>query len=69
MTTPKGDNAYERFQAVLALDAANETALEGIADIASRYLELFEAAQKSGDPERAKKYQDLANQVDPRLAE
>ena len=40
LTTPTDNNAYGKYQAVLALDPGNEMARRGIAAIASRYVEL-----------------------------
>lgn len=39
LTTPVGDNAWERYQKVLSLDPGNESATRGISDLVEKYLE------------------------------
>ncbi|MGI9304953.1 MAG: serine/threonine protein kinase [Gammaproteobacteria bacterium] len=43
LTTPKSDNAYSKYLAVLSLDPGNEQALEGLVAIADRYANLAES--------------------------
>jgi tetratricopeptide (TPR) repeat protein len=42
LTTPAGDNAYERFQAVLAREPENAQALAGLQKVRQRYLSFIE---------------------------
>tara|TARA_B100000446_G_scaffold39220_2_gene34554 strand:- start:184 stop:1743 length:1560 start_codon:yes stop_codon:yes gene_type:complete len=44
LTTPKEDNAYDRYSAVLALRPDHEGATKGIEQVRSRYLEIVEIA-------------------------
>lgn len=48
LLTPVDNNAFSRFQRVLAYDSDNAIALQGIKDIASRYLELSLQASRRG---------------------
>ena len=50
---PQDDNAWEKYQRVLAIQPANEDALAGIRQIAGRYVELADAALAAGELERA----------------
>ena len=48
LLTPVDDNAYARFQRVLAKDPSNEIALEGIEQVLLRYIELSAEASRRG---------------------
>ena len=48
LLTPIDDNAYMRFQKVLAIDPRNEIALDGIEKILLRYVELSREASRRG---------------------
>ena len=48
LLTPVEDNAYARFQRVLAIDPSNEIALEGIEQVLLRYIELSAEASRRG---------------------
>jgi hypothetical protein len=50
---PRGNNAYDRYQEVLELDPGNEVALEGIQEIAVRYVSLADAAITLGQYDNA----------------
>jgi tetratricopeptide (TPR) repeat protein len=50
---PRGNNAYERYQEVLELDPGNEVALDGIQEIAVRYVALGNAAIALGQYDNA----------------
>jgi len=65
LTTPKGDNAYEKYNAVLALDPANAAARAGIEAIARRYLELARDAARDKDWIKLQSLLDKAHAVDP----
>ena len=64
LTSPSEDNAYAHFQKALALEPANETASQGIAEIAGRYADSAEqlAAQASFDAARLQLENGLAVQ-------
>lgn len=65
LTTPNGDNAYEKFNAVLALDPANTAARAGMEAIARRYLELARNAARDRDWIKLQSLLDKAHAVDP----
>lgn len=48
LLTPVDDNAHARFQRVLAYEPDNALALQGLQDIAARYLELALQASRRG---------------------
>ena len=48
LLTPLDDNAYARFNHVLAMDPKNELALGGLQDIVARYLQLAEESMRRG---------------------
>ena len=69
---PAGNNAYERYQEVLQLDPGNAVALEGIQEIAQRYVALADAAMALGQYDNAEAYLIRAmriNSVLPGLAD
>ena len=63
---PLGENAYEKYQAVLALDPGNVEAEKGLLKVAGRYLALAKSSIKKGDLEKAAHYLSEAVQVAPR---
>jgi hypothetical protein len=65
LTTPADNNAFSRFRAVLALDPANEAALEGLHNILTRYLVLAKAAANDNNFDLAGRYLDKAGAVSP----
>ena len=42
LTSPKGNNAVERYRAVLGLDADNAAAVAGLGDVVGKYVRLAE---------------------------
>ncbi len=46
---PAGNNAYEKYQEVLQVDPGNAIALEGIQEIALRYIALADSAINQGE--------------------
>ena len=48
LLTPLEDNAYSRFQRVLALDSENQIAREGVEQILLRYVALSQQASRRG---------------------
>ncbi|MEE3326033.1 MAG: serine/threonine-protein kinase [Myxococcota bacterium] len=63
---PPGQNAFEKYQAVLKLDPANAAAKEGLSRVAGRYLALAKSALSKDDLEEAAHYLSEAIQVAPR---
>ncbi len=66
LTTPKTNNAYEKFSEVLKLDPNHPDALSGIQNVATRYLQLASSAVNSGNLEKADEYLAKAEMVSPR---
>jgi tetratricopeptide (TPR) repeat protein len=64
LLTPIDDNAYRRFQRVLAYEPDNELALQGLKDIVQRYLQLAEQSMRRGLFEEAESFLDNARFVD-----
>ena len=65
LMTPVDDNAFQRYQRVLAFDPDNAAALEGLAMIVARYLELAAQASRQGRFEPAMNYLERARWVNP----
>ncbi|NIM26975.1 MAG: protein kinase [Gammaproteobacteria bacterium] len=65
LTTPADSNAFVRYRAVLALEPANEEALEGLHNILTRYLALAKAASGENNFDLARRYLDKAGAVSP----
>lgn len=49
LTSPKGNNAFERYQMVLSLDSENKEALDGVQRIVDRYVDLSERVIKKNE--------------------
>jgi tetratricopeptide (TPR) repeat protein len=62
---PPGDCAFDKYRAVLAIDANNAAAMEGLAKIPARAKELFEQAIRGGTPNKARAYIDAVAESDP----
>jgi tetratricopeptide (TPR) repeat protein len=56
LSTPKGNNAYEKYKDVLALDPGNRQARQGIERVADRYLELASDAVAKQQFRTAQRY-------------
>jgi tetratricopeptide (TPR) repeat protein len=65
LTTPAGDNALETLQRVLAAMPSQPDALQGIHDIANKYAELAEQAERRGEHGLAKRYVDKGLDLAP----
>ena len=65
LMTPKGNNAYERYQEVLSLDKNNKAATAGIQSLSDRYLKLSYGAMKDGRIRLARVYLWRAEQLTP----
>jgi hypothetical protein len=67
LTTPPGNNAYDRFVQVLDLDPGNTVALEGITNIALRYVGLADAAMNQAQYDNAASLLNRGERVKPGL--
>ena len=65
LQSPKGDNAYEKYRAVLEIDADNEQARRGLRAVAGRYLTLAETAASRDDLSQARSHFARALDIDP----
>ncbi len=68
-TTPVQDNAYDRYQAVLMMDAGNQRALAGIQAIFSKYASMTRSAIRQGDFTKARSKLEKARFVDSHNAD
>ena len=71
LTSPKGSNALDKYRRVLELEPGNRAAEQGLGDIVSAYLRLFDRAVSKKKFTKAEGYLDSASKVAPdhRLAE
>ena len=65
LTTPRGNNAYERIQQVLERDPGNADALAGVSRIAERYVALAMRAAGDGRLDKAAGFLERADRVQP----
>jgi serine/threonine protein kinase len=65
LTTPVGDNAFERYQQVLTMESGNEDAKRGLEVIVIRYVTLANTALSKGELDKAEQYLDSATGVLP----
>jgi len=65
LTSPAGENAFERYQHVLAIEPENEDAQRGLEVIVIRYVTLANTAMSNGDLKKAERYLDSASGVLP----
>ena len=56
LTSPSGANAWEKYQAVLALEPGHKKAIAGLDSIIGRYVSKFDASLGSKDFEKAEGY-------------
>ena len=56
LTSPKGNNAWDKYQRVLALEPTNAQAVAGMERVTERYAELFAAALEQEEYEQAAGY-------------
>jgi serine/threonine protein kinase len=64
LSSPAGDNAYDKYQAALALDPQSQTALQGISTIAATFLQQSVAAAEKDNFSRARAMVAAAIQID-----
>ncbi len=65
LTTPPGNNAYEKFQTILAINPRHEGARNGMESLMNRYLLLAQQATDEEDFDRAATLLDRAAMVAP----
>ena len=65
LTTPTGDNAFNRYQQVLKLDPSNKRAIDGINRIVERYLAWALDHAERSNLKRARYFVSLAEGIDP----
>ncbi|MBI4692992.1 MAG: hypothetical protein HY749_03145, partial [Gammaproteobacteria bacterium] len=66
LTTPAGQNAYEKYRAVLRLEANNAEATQGIVALSDRYLALGDRELGRGDLKRAEAHLAKAESLTPK---
>jgi len=67
LMAPPGNNAYDIYQEVLALDPGNQVAVQGIQNIVLRYIDLADAAMVVGQFDNAESYLARARRLNPEL--
>jgi len=65
LTTPAGDNAFETYQEILAVEPTNDAALAGIRELGVKYVDLANLAAAQGDLAQANRYAEKAEQLAP----
>ena len=65
LTSPKDNNAYEKYQQVLSLDMNNEAAKQGIQSISDKYVAMAIVAIEAGKLDYAAKYLKKAEVITP----
>ncbi|MDR2212221.1 MAG: hypothetical protein LBE21_01145, partial [Pseudomonadales bacterium] len=69
LMTPAGNNAYDRYREVLAMEPNNQVALQGLNEIVARYVLLADEARNKGQYDQAQTLLDRAALVDGRTGE
>jgi len=65
LSTPKGNNAIEKYKKVLQLAPDNKTAQDGINTIVEKYLQLVKKTRKHHHYGKARHYLDKAKTIQP----
>ncbi len=65
LTTPESNNAYDKYLAVLEMDAGNVSAIRGFELISDKYLQFVTTDIEESNFERAEYYLQKAEQVTP----
>jgi hypothetical protein len=65
LTTPRGNNAVEKYQSVLALDPDNDAARQGLRTVSDRYVDLAGTALGRNQFAAARRYLELAQSIAP----
>jgi serine/threonine-protein kinase PpkA len=64
LTSPPGDNAFERFRLALRIEPKNKQARQGIAEIAKKYIDYADKNLAGGDIAQFDQYLKRAAEVD-----
>ena len=65
LTSPMGNNAWEKYQRVLNLSPANPEAVAGMERVIGSYRELFEAALEQEEFDKAEGYMERIRELHP----
>ena len=65
LTSPVGNNAWDRYQQVLGIDPANPDAIRGMERVIGSYRELFGSAVKQEDFDKAEGYLATIRELHP----
>ena len=65
LTSPAGNNAWDRYQRVLEIDPTNPEAINGIGRVIEGYMELFGAALEQEDLDKAAGYRAKIRELHP----
>ena len=65
LVSPKDDNAADSYRAILALDADNSVAAQGMHSIVQRLVANAQSAVFAGDQDKAQKFVAAARAIDP----
>jgi tetratricopeptide (TPR) repeat protein len=65
LTTPVGDNAVERFRAVLELEPGNAAAQDGLTRVAEKYVSMARRSASRGDHANAESLLAKAESLEP----
>ena len=65
LTSPVGNNAWEKYQAVLKLDSGNPEAMAGMERVIESYMELFRAAVEQEELDNAAGYLARVRELHP----
>ena len=65
LTSPAGNNAWDRYQQVLVIDPANSEAVDGTEQVIGSYMELFGTAVEQEDFDQANSYLERIREFHP----
>ncbi len=65
LVSPKGDNAADSYRAIIALDANNSVAAQGMRSIVQRMIANAQSALIAGEHGKAQKFAEAARAIDP----
>ena len=65
LTSPVGNNAWDRYQQVLEIDSANSDAIRGMEQVIETYMDLFGTAVQQEDFDQAESYLERIRDLHP----
>ena len=65
LSSPQGNNAVEKYQQVIQLQANNKTAQQGLTQITEKYLLMAESAQQQQNYKKARQHLNKAKKIQP----